>query len=145
MLLAQQNEPIIAYVFKYLNNKKDFILNDLGLLKRFRKQLNVSHSGILLWRNKIVLPEVFHADVLRICHDHPSSGHFGIDRTWSNLTKYYFWPGAHNDVVNWVRSCIPCNEFNTSTYIRRPLQPICVDNRFELVWPFLPKNVHGLL
>ena len=89
---------MIDCAFKYLNNKKDFNVDDLGLLKRFRKQLNISDSGLLLWRNKIVLPKVFHADILNFCHDHPSCGHFGIDRTWTNLTKYYFWPGAHNDV-----------------------------------------------
>ena len=56
---------------------------------------------------------------LKSCHDHPTSGQFGEDRTWSNLTKHYFWPGAHNDVINWVRSCISCNEFNVSSYVHR--------------------------
>ena len=44
-----------------------------------------------------------------------------------------FWPGAHNDVINWVRSCISCNEFNVSSDIHRPLQPIPIENRFEFV------------
>ena len=134
--------------FNYLHCKTDFDLTKLGLLKRFRKQLNINRNGLLCWKNKIVLPKIFHVEILKSCHDHPTSGHFGEDRTWSNLTKHYFWPGAHNDVINWVRSCISCNEFNVSSYVHRPLQPIPIENRFEfvcydLVGPFLPKNTRG--
>ena len=51
-------------------------------------------------------------------------------------------------MINWVRSCQSCNEFNISTYIYRPLQPIPIENRFEFVCydlagPFLPKNARG--
>ena len=99
---------------------------------------------MLCWKNKIVLPKIFHVEILKSCHDHPTTGHFGEDRTWSNLTKHYFWPGAHNDVINWVRSCISCNEFNVSSYVHIPLQWIPIENRFEFVCydlagPFLPR------
>ena len=50
--------------------KTDFDLTKLGLLKGFRKQLNVNRNG-LCWRNKIVVSKIFHVEILKCCHDHP--------------------------------------------------------------------------
>ena len=88
--------------------------------------------------------------VLRLSHDHPSSGHFSIDRTWSRLFAHYFWPNAKQDVTNWVQSCLACSVHNPSTkgYHTDPLQPIYSSQRFELVCydlagPFIPISSHG--
>ena len=81
-LKAQKEEEYIRESFNYLSCKNDFDINKLGTLKRFRKQLNINDKGLLCWNNKIVLPKVFQPEILRICHDHPTSGHFKEDRTW---------------------------------------------------------------
>ena len=44
-----------------------------------------------------------------------------------------FWPQAHEDVVNWVRSCVACNEHGIKPYVKRPLNPISTEERLELV------------
>ena len=60
-----------------------------------------------------MLPKCFHsAVVLELCHDHPTSGHFGEARTWDCLSANYFWPDAKTDIVNWIKSCNICNQFN---------------------------------
>ncbi len=55
---------------------------------------------------------------------------------------------ARNDVVNWIRSCQSCNEFDKPVYVNRPLKPIEIEERFDFVCydlagPFLPTNVRG--
>ena len=94
-----------------VKEKKQFDVSTLGPLKRYRKMLSVDGEGILRWKTKIVLPNQFRARVLFAAHDHKTAGHFAEERTWKNITKQFFWPGAQNDVINWVRSCKPCNEF----------------------------------
>ena len=44
--------------------------------------------------------------------------------------RTFFWPGAHDDAVNWVRSCEACNQFDITRYVSRPLQPIATTGRF---------------
>ena len=79
---------------------------------------------------------------------HPESGHFAEDWTWKNVSRSFFWPGAHDDVINWVRSCVTCNEHSTKPYVHRPLNPIPTEDRFELVTydlagPFMQTKVNN--
>ena len=143
ILKEQKIDIEMKHAFEYLKEKRNFDVSSLGSLKRYRKFLTIGDGGILLWKNKIVLPGRFRKEILSISHDHPTAGHFGVARSWKNVTQKYFWPGAQDDVVNWVRSCRSCNEFDVKTYVHRPLQPIDTSARFELVCydiagPFMP-------
>ena len=88
--------------------------------------------------------------MLTLCHDHPSAGHFAVDRTWTCLSEFYFWPNAHTDVVNWVQSCTSCTAHKPPPkgYHKEPLQPMQSTERFELVCydlagTFLPETPSG--
>ena len=147
---AQDAEEHTRHAVRYVNCKRNFDVEKLGPLKRYRKFLNLDKNGVLLWKSKIVLPLQFQSRVLEIAHDHPSAGHFAEDRTWKAVTSKFFWPGAHDDVVNWVRSCGACNEHGVKKYVRRPLHPIASVERFELVCydlagPFVPSRLEGNL
>ena len=151
---AQNAEKHLHQAVRYVNDKKNFDVEKLASLKRYRKFLNLDENGVLLWKSKIVLPKLFQHRVLEIAHDHPAAGHFAEERTWKNVTSKFFWPGAHDDVVNWVRSCKACNEHAIRTYVNRPLQPIPTEERFELVCydiagPFIPsrheRNLYALI
>ena len=83
-------------------------------------------------------------------HDHPTAGHFGIERTFQKFQHQFFWPGAFQDVTNWVRSCSKCNQYNNPAqgFIKAPLIQIRTDHRFQLVHydlagPFLPWTARG--
>ena len=133
VLSAQMEESCIKNAFSYLECKQNFDVETLGPLKRYLKMLSKDTDGLLRWKTKIVLPSKYREQVLEFAHDHPTSGHFAEDRTWANITSNYFWPGAQNDVINWVRSCGKCNSFDSKPYVNRPLQPIPSSDRFELV------------
>ena len=147
---AQEADKHLHQAVRYVNGKKNFDVEKLGPLKRYRKFLKLDENGVLLWKTKVVLPAKFQHLVLGLAHDHPAAGHFAEDRTWKNVTSKFFWPGAHDDVVNWVRSCKACNEHAIRTYVKRPLQPIPTEGRFELVCydlagPFIPSKREGNL
>ena len=88
--------------------------------------------------------------ILQLSHDHPTSGHFGIERSLQKFQHHFFWPDALQDVTNWIRSCHKCNQYNTPPQgsIKAPLTPINTDHRFQIVHydlagPFLPKTARG--
>lgn len=148
LLQLQKEDTVMMHARTFLETGLKSDIDKLGPFKRFRKQLHINDDGILCWRGKIVVPEQLRSYVLEVAHDHPTSGHFAEDRTWSNLTSKYFWPYARNDVVNWIRSCQPCNEFNQTVHVNRPLNPIEIEDRFDFVCydlagPFLPTNIRG--
>ena len=148
ILKLQKEDEFIRHAFTYLESGSKDSLDQLGPLKRFRKQLQENQDGILCWRGKIVVPESLRSYILETAHDHSTSGHFGEERTWAKISSNYFWPFARNDIVNWIRSCQPCNEFNKTVYINRPLVPIEIESRFDFVCydlagPFIPTNIRG--
>ncbi|CAF4564052.1 unnamed protein product [Didymodactylos carnosus] len=57
--------------------------------------------------------------VMAAYHDHPTSGHFGIRRTWHKLKDQYFWPNMMLTIENYIKSCEKCAKFN----IRRTEPP----------------------
>jgi len=112
LIAHQTQDRSICEAKAYLLSKEQFDITRLGNLKRYRKHLTISTEGILLWKSLPVIPEQLRSTILHTCHDHASSGHFGIDRTWTRLSSTYFWPNARDDVTNWVKSCPNCLSFN---------------------------------
>ena len=78
ILIAQQNDTFISNAKEYLQTgKAHFDVSKLGSLKRHRKQLYLNEHSVFCWKNHVVLPKCFHSAVLELCHDHPTSEHFG--------------------------------------------------------------------
>ncbi|CAF4501926.1 unnamed protein product, partial [Didymodactylos carnosus] len=65
------------------------------------------------------LPRSLIKEVLFLFHDHPSSAHFGITRTYEKLKNKYYWPKMKNCIINYVQSCLQCSKHN----IRRTKPP----------------------
>ena len=149
LYIEQQKDSTCTSGIEYVNNNKDFNVLRLGDLKQFRKGLNV-RNGILCWKGKYVVPKSLRGRVLFFCHDHPTSGHYAVQRTLDRFKERFFWPKALIDVDNWVRSCRKCNSFNTPRpgYTKCELKPIESDQRFQIVCydlagPFMPVTVRG--
>ena len=61
-------------------------------------------------------------ELLKLCHDVPSSGHPGRDRTYSRLARSYWWPRMSQDVKRFVRSCKKCQHSKGDRPRQAPLQ-----------------------
>ena len=87
--------------------------------------------------------------VMTECHDAPISGHLGRDKTLEAVSRLFYWPTWRADVVEFVKSCIPCQQSKASS--RSPaglLQPLPVPKeRFECISmdliTCLPKTPRG--
>lgn len=76
-----------------------------GKLFRYLKSLNPL-TREFEWKE--IVPMEYRQDVISKNHSDPTSGHFGIFKTYRRLSLRYFWPNLHKDVVQFVSACEVC-------------------------------------
>ncbi|TPX33157.1 hypothetical protein SeLEV6574_g08403 [Synchytrium endobioticum] len=52
-------------------------------------------------------------DVLKLYHDHPLAGHYGIQKTTELILRKYWWTGIRKSVMEHVKSCDTCQRNKT--------------------------------
>ena len=63
--------------------------------------------------------------VISLFHNPPTAGHPGIAKTTTLLTKYYWWPGMHDMVTQYIKGCAQCQMTKTNTMpTKPPVNPI---------------------
>ncbi|PIK50976.1 hypothetical protein BSL78_12144 [Apostichopus japonicus] len=58
--------------------------------------------------HQIVVPKVYHREVISIAHDSPMAGHLGIRKTHDRILNHFWWPTLRKDVSEYCRSCHTC-------------------------------------
>lgn len=98
---------------------------------------------------KIVVPKMYRKDVLRECHDAPTSAHLGVYKTNCRVRQLYYWPKMRTYIKSYVKHCRVCAAQKSSNTARPgfmgqqkqvsyPWQVISVD-----VWGPLPRSTRG--
>lgn len=67
-------------------------------------------SGLILYNNRAVVPQEpsLRQELLRLYHDDPLAGHFGIERTVNLLQRNFYWRGMRAEVQDYIGSCGTC-------------------------------------
>ncbi len=99
---------------------------------------------------QIILPSDYRPQVLQLAHEHPLSGHLGVNKTYKRISRYFFWPGLKSSVSRFCKCCHVCQMVGkpNQTIPSAPLHPIpVVGEPFErlildCVGP-LPKSKSG--
>lgn len=90
-------------------------------------------QGLLIIPNKdgtvrLCVPKENVSEILRMNHDHPTAGHFGIAKTLARIKAQYYWPKYRQDALNWVKSCVQCGKRKNPPGKRIGLlKPICAE------------------
>ena len=84
-----------------------FYIKDYVLM---RKWLNHRSRASDVWSvvYQVALPLSFRPEVLRLVHEVPMTGHFGIRRTRSQIMAHFYWQWLYKDVVQFCRICHVC-------------------------------------
>ena len=83
-------QTLIQDIEKYHNK---YELKEGKLIKiKPNKKLKV------LKRNKI-------EPILSLAHEHPLSGHFGLEATLTKLKEKYYWPKMKYDIKSYIQTC----------------------------------------
>jgi hypothetical protein len=94
----QQKDPMVQELLQ----KDDYeFLEEKGIVYQQVRQKDQ-------WIKRIVIPEELRSEVLAACHDHPTAGHLGTNKTLDRVGTRFFWPGMSIDVRQWVKTCADC-------------------------------------
>ncbi len=69
-----------------------------------------SEDGLLRYEGKAYVPKdpaVVH-EIMRVNHDDPQGGHFGVKRTLELVRHKYYWHGMAQDVAAYIETCDAC-------------------------------------
>lgn len=91
-------------------------------------------NGLLFYEGRIMVPanDDIKRDILTLCHDEPTAGHFGIHKTYELVSRSYYWPHLRQFVKRFVSSCDTCQRNKTARH--KPyglLQPLPIP---EVPW-----------
>ncbi|CAF1575156.1 unnamed protein product [Rotaria magnacalcarata] len=130
LMQAQQNDNYAKNILNNIKKHKNYIIQHNLLMRRSKNPI------------PYVPPGEFRRTILKIYHDSAANGaHFGRDKTLHKIQTRYFWPSMHKDINNYIKSCIPCAQFNPRRQ-KTPgtLKPITPP---EGVWQLVAMDFHG--
>ena len=98
-----------------------FIENDLLMHRKFLEDV---HDG-LRYVARVVVPEAYRNEILRVAHTIPLAGHMGSTKTLNRIEVHFFWPGISLDVRKFCATCPQCQLVarNMKSH-RAPLNPV---------------------
>lgn len=127
VIADQQNDVTLAHCRKVAlhvpPSENEAYYYDKGILMH-RKFTRDMHDGVM-HVDRIVVPESYRSEILRISHAIPLAGHLGRDKTKSRIDAHFFWPKLSFDVSKFCATCHECQLVTRKmTLFRAPLQPV---------------------
>ena len=101
-------------------------------------------------RKQILVPKSLREKVMEVAHDSLFGGHLGVRKTEDRIQTNFFWPGLHEDITSFCRSCDVCQKtVPRGSVPRAPLGDMpLIDQPFkrvaiDLVGPIAPASDKG--
>ncbi|KAE8963394.1 hypothetical protein PR001_g29386 [Phytophthora rubi] len=128
---AYADDAVYAGIVAYLRAASD---ETLGALSRnTRNQIDSYHfDGDLLCYNidkfdapRVVVPndDDLQARIIHEFHDSPMGAHLGREKTFTAVSRDFFWPHMYKWVRKWARTCETCQRVKPSKSSQAPLRP----------------------
>ncbi|KAB0794622.1 hypothetical protein PPYR_11461 [Photinus pyralis] len=126
-ICKQNNIPELIVIKK---NQNAFYPNRFCINKNFLNEI-IKIGKQLKTRNlKIsILKDIEHITdkdtqqlIINDFHMLPTGGHAGINRTYNNIKRYYFWNGLQKDVQNFIRKCDDYQRYKHSNAKIEPME-----------------------
>ncbi|CAG7832139.1 unnamed protein product [Allacma fusca] len=124
MLNEQKNCRELGLVYSYLIDKS--LLTEPTLIQRVTKLAKDAtlHDGLLMkyvgprgkpWESelrfwKVWVPVSLRPKTLEIFHSSPTSGHFGIRKTYKAIEDRCYWRSLRRDVTKFIYHCTACQQ-----------------------------------
>uniref|UniRef100_A0A1Y1KT95 RNA-directed DNA polymerase n=1 Tax=Photinus pyralis TaxID=7054 RepID=A0A1Y1KT95_PHOPY len=83
---------------------------------------------------QLVVPRSKVEEVLKLYHDSPLAGHYGVDKTYQRVASRYYWPTLRRDLEKHVKVCLQCQRYKpTNLKPAGLLQTPVLAQRFEVL------------
>ena len=144
--IAQQNDPVLKEVLLALQTPDkrpaQWKQQPLARYSQLWPQLVVI-DGIACQKyalgptdEKIEVPLIplsCQQQVLHTCHDAPSSGHQGLNKTLARLGQEAYWVGMAEDVADYCCKCIKCQQAKLPTPFHAPMNSIPIGRTWQMI------------
>ena len=82
-------------------------------------------DGLLYYRGKLYIPDnkELRNELIKLCHDTPTTGHPGKHATLELVSLHYWWPRMASWVEKYVLKCDKCQRYKPVRHPRAILQP----------------------
>ena len=101
----QQLQDAIDYTLRGWPEYMKAVPDELRDMFASRSELSV-YAGLLLYRDRIVIPEKLKGDILESIHE----GHLGLNKCRSRAQATVWWPGISKDIKTKVETCDFCQQ-----------------------------------
>jgi hypothetical protein len=100
--------PLQDSILRESQSLRDSVLRDANIPKAWG--LCVNSDGFVLRGSKVVISDSPDVKRLQIAefHDTPYAGHFGQNKTYEAVSKFFWWPSLKADVQHHTSGCDPC-------------------------------------
>ena len=138
---AQERDMTLQRVRKWCERKETPDPEEMGewryVLTPCWEQVTVVNGvvGITSGRSfRAAVPKSLRVDVLRLAHDHMTSGHMGQRRTSLRVRQRFIWPGMYKDVRDFCDACGLCQRRHRPTPAKRaPMVTEVTSRPFERI------------
>ena len=130
LAVATRQDPILGRIHGYIRNGWPASTSEEYQPFRDRQQQLSTEGQIVLWGNRVIIPEKLRPAILKELHrNHP-----GITRMKGLARSYLWWPGLDKDMEQYVAQCEACQAVRNSP-APAPLHP--------WLWPTKPwRRIH---
>ena len=82
-------------------------------------------DSLLYFKNRLYIPAITCHDLVSSVHPSPAAGHGGFFRTYTLLSRDYWWPGMSSFIHRFVAGCTLCQQMKVNTHLTVPaLSPL---------------------
>ena len=112
--LAPLSEPLLDLVKVAQRNDpryKNIVEKRLGKRNADGKEIwSMDSSGLVRFGLRAVMPEdlALRGEVMKLHHDDPLAGHYGVEKTLELLRRSWYWENMETDVRDYCRECDVC-------------------------------------
>ena len=100
-----KEDPMLDYAIHYaINNAypSDLTKEKKRAVRKRAATLTIDGGEVYLKRKnkrvKVVQSRKDQLLIVKACHSEPTSGHFGLTKTWRRITERFYWKGMVSDV-----------------------------------------------
>jgi len=115
--------PLLERVKQAYNN--DYIAREI--LRGNDNNYTVKNGLIYDEKNRVFIPDdkQIKQEIMNECHDVPTAGHMGMNKTFLLVTRHYIWRRIAKEIDEYVKTCDMCQSNKSSNHLKNGLlQPI---------------------
>ena len=108
LISEQENDPeLVLPPVKLVKVPVSYYVRNGVLMRKWRPP-NVPASEEWSVVHQIVVPKVYQSEILKLAYESSMGGHLGCNKTYSRITKHFYWPQVRCCVTEFCMTCHVC-------------------------------------